>query len=88
MNPYFREAPQQAAPENPENGAPQNPSVCKACGAALAADDKAIYMKLISRNASSFLCIDCLGAQLGCGRGPIEERIRYYRESGNCTLFR
>jgi len=88
MNPYFREAAQQAAPEKPENGAPQDPSVCRTCGAALAADDKAIYMKLISRNATSFLCIDCLGAQLGCGRGPIEERIRYYRESGNCTLFR
>lgn len=88
MNPYFREAARQAAPEQPENGAPQNPSVCRDCGAALAADDKAIYMKLISRNATSFLCIDCLGAQLGCGREPIEERIRYYRESGNCTLFR
>lgn len=88
MNPYFREAARQAAPEQPENGAPQDPSVCRDCGAALAADDKAIYMKLISRNATSFLCIDCLGAQLGCGKGPIEERIRYYRESGNCTLFR
>ncbi|MCH5273306.1 MAG: hypothetical protein J1E35_06510 [Lachnospiraceae bacterium] len=63
-------------------------SVCKTCGAVLAADDKAIYMKLISRTATSFLCIDCLGKQLGCGREPIEERIRYYRESGNCTLFR
>lgn len=88
MNPYFREAAQKTVTEKPADGAPQNSSVCKACGAALAADDKAIYMKLISRNATSFLCIDCLGAQLGCGRGPIEERIRYYRESGNCTLFR
>lgn len=75
-------------PAQPDESKLQNSSVCSACGAALAADDKAIYMKLISRNATSFLCIDCLGAQLGCGREPIEERIRYYRESGNCTLFR
>lgn len=83
MNPYRIQT--GAVPENADMRAA---SVCQNCGAVLAADDKAIYMKLISRNAVSFLCIDCLGKQLGCGRGPIEERIRYYRESGNCTLFR
>jgi biotin operon repressor len=52
------------------------------------ADDIAIYMKLVSRNSEDFLCIDCLGVKLKCGRKPIEERIKYFRESGNCTLFR
>lgn len=65
-----------------------NNKTCRECGTALKGDDIAIYMKLISRNAEDFLCIDCLGVKLKCGRKPIEERIRYYRESGNCTLFR
>lgn len=84
MNPYHP----YVTSANQETPAPANTSVCMNCGASLAADDKAIYMKLISRTATSFLCIDCLGKKLGCGREPIEERIRYYRESGNCTLFR
>lgn len=65
-----------------------NNKTCRECGTLLMADDIAIYMKLVSRNAKDFLCIDCLGLKLKCGRTPIEERIRYYRESGNCTLFR
>ena len=65
-----------------------NNKTCRECKTALTADAIAIYLKLVSRNAEDFLCIDCLGAKLKCGRGPIEERIRYFRESGNCTLFR
>lgn len=61
---------------------------CRKCGAHLTTDEKAIYMKLVSRNASSFLCKDCLAEALHCERKAIEERIRYYRESGNCVLFR
>lgn len=32
--------------------------------------------------------MDCLAARLGCERAVLEERVRYYRESGNCVLFR
>jgi len=65
-----------------------NNKTCKKCGASLSADDIAIYSKMMTRTAQEFLCIDCLGEELKCGREPIEERIRYYRESGNCVLFR
>ena len=61
---------------------------CKECGIALSGDDIAIYLKLVTRYAKEYMCIDCLGKMLKCGREPIEERIRYYRESGNCVLFR
>lgn len=61
---------------------------CRECGAVLSGDDIAIYLKLVSRSAKDYLCIDCLGKMLKCGRKPIEDRIRYYRESGNCVLFR
>ena len=58
------------------------------CSKKLKADEVAIYMKLVSRDAKEFLCIDCLGEKLGCGREPIEAKIRFFRESGNCVLFR
>ncbi|AIQ52153.1 hypothetical protein R70331_11985 [Paenibacillus sp. FSL R7-0331] len=61
---------------------------CRTCGVPLMTDDVAIYLKLVTRNAKDFLCIDCLGEQLKCGREPIEQLIQYFRESGNCVLFR
>ncbi len=61
---------------------------CRQCGNRLVKDEKAINLKLISRAVTEFYCIDCLAKKLGCTRAAIEERIRYYRESGNCTLFR
>ena len=51
-------------------------------------DDKGIYMKMVTRNAREFLCMDCLAQSLGCTRKDLEERVRIFRESGNCTLFR
>lgn len=61
---------------------------CIKCGEALTADDRGIYMKMVSRNADKFLCMTCLAERLRCSREALEERVRYYRESGNCVLFR
>ncbi len=61
---------------------------CTECAAKLTSDDIGIYMKMVSRNAEHFLCMTCLAARLGCRREALEERVRYYRESGNCVLFR
>lgn len=66
----------------------RNPNRCYQCDKSLLADDKAIYMKMVNRGATSFLCMDCLAVQLNCTREALEERVRYYRESGNCVLFR
>lgn len=65
-----------------------NQIVCRECNAVLTGDEIAIYLKLVTRNAKDFLCIDCLSVNLKCERSAIEDRIKYYRESGNCTLFR
>ncbi|MET3941741.1 hypothetical protein ABIC22_004553 [Paenibacillus sp. PvP094] len=62
--------------------------LCTTCQVPLLSDDVGIYLKLVSRTAQQFLCIDCLGVKLNCGRDPIEKLIRYFRESGNCALFR
>lgn len=61
---------------------------CMECGADLYADDIAIHRKLVQRNAEEFYCIDCLGELMGSNRQEIEKLIKYYRESGQCTLFR
>ena len=63
-----------------------NYNTCKQCGAPLGGDDIAIYRKLVYRGAQEFLCIDCLAAYFQCPRAEIEKRIRWYRESGQCTL--
>ena len=65
-----------------------NYKTCKECNAELLADDIAIYRKLVFRNAEEFLCIDCLAGRLSCTREDIEKIIQYYRDSGECTLFR
>ena len=65
-----------------------NYRTCRSCGAPLLSDDLAIYRKLVNRGAEDFLCIGCLADYFKVPRETIEERIRYYRESGECTLFR
>ncbi len=65
-----------------------NFKTCRQCGASLGLDDIAIYRKLVFRAAEDFLCIGCLAEYFKCPREEIEKRIRYYRESGECTLFR
>ncbi len=61
---------------------------CMECGAELFADDIAIHRKLVQRNAEEFYCIDCLAELMGRTRQEIEKLIKYYRDSGQCTLFR
>ena len=65
-----------------------NYKTCRQCGAPLGGDDIAIYKKLVYRAAEDFLCIGCLADYFKVPRAEIEKRIRYYRESGECTLFR
>ena len=65
-----------------------NFETCKQCGAKLMADDIAIYKKMVLRTADEFLCIDCLAKYFNVSRKAIEDKIRYFRESGKCALFR
>ena len=65
-----------------------NYKTCRTCGAELGDDDREIYRKLVYRGAEDFLCISCLADYFKCPKEAIEKRIQYYRESGECTLFR
>lgn len=61
---------------------------CRKCGKKdLSGDEIAIYLKLANRGAKEFLCIDCLAEFFKCDKSEIEARIKYYRDSGECTLF-
>lgn len=61
---------------------------CHKCGKEdLSGDELAIYRKLVNRGATEFLCIDCLAEFFKCDKSEIEARIKYYRDSGECTLF-
>ncbi len=64
-------------------------SNCIKCGKEnLEPDEIAIYKKMINRGATEFMCIDCLADYYRVSRKAIEEKIRFYRESGTCVLFK
>lgn len=63
-----------------------NETTCLQCGRRLKRDEVALHRKLVSRGAQSFLCLSCLSQRFKVDEKVLEEKIRYFRESG-CTLF-
>ncbi|GHU72187.1 hypothetical protein FACS1894184_19800 [Clostridia bacterium] len=59
---------------------------CSKCGKPLGPYDAALTRKLISRVAREYLCIQCLAEFFRVSVDLLEERIRFFRESG-CTMF-
>ncbi len=62
-------------------------SKCFKCGKELEKDEVAIYLKLVNRGAEEYMCIDCLANYYQVSRKAIEEKIRFFKESGKCMLF-
>lgn len=61
---------------------------CFACGAQLHDDDRALYRKLVLRNADEFLCLDCQAGRFNTTRAKLEALIERFRQYGNCGLFK
>ena len=61
--------------------------ICKSCGSKLASDEITLHMKLFSRAAKEFMCLDCQAAYLKVKRSQLEEVIERYHQSGTCVLF-
>lgn len=59
---------------------------CAKCGKELIQLDKALYRKLVSRGAETFMCKECLAEHLGTTGEKLDELAEYYRAQG-CTLF-
>ena len=61
-------------------------SNCIKCGKKLNGNDIGLTKKLINRNSTEFLCIDCLAYKFDCSRDLLEKKIEQFKASG-CTLF-
>lgn len=61
-------------------------AVCISCGRPVTRDEIAVTKKLINRSATQFYCVPCLAKYFEVRPEDIEERIRYFRQTG-CTLF-
>ena len=61
--------------------------LCRQCGAPLTGDEIALYKKLVSRSAETYLCLDCLAEQCAATRDRLEQLIAFFHRTGICTLF-
>ncbi len=60
---------------------------CMRCGKNLKSDEIALYRKLIWREASEYLCIECLAGDLSSTPERLNELIVYFRTKQRCCLF-
>ena len=59
---------------------------CKECNKLLTADEKAVYLKMVNREATSFLCVSCLAKYFDVEEALIYKKIEQFKEVG-CMLF-
>jgi hypothetical protein len=60
---------------------------CKRCNKPLEGDEIALYRKLIWREATEYLCLDCLAKDLSSTPERLRDLIHYYRTKQKCCLF-
>lgn len=63
-----------------------NIKICKVCKKELSKDEIALNKKLIAKDITYFLCIECLAELLGCDTDALINKINKYKEQG-CDLF-
>lgn len=59
---------------------------CMNCGRPLTADEVAVHRKLVSREASRFMCKSCLAAYFDVTEDKIDRKIIQFKRQG-CLLF-
>lgn len=61
---------------------------CISCGKEeISKDEIGLTKKLISKDATSFYCIDCLAEYLSVTADELRDKIEEFKEEG-CTLFK
>ena len=60
---------------------------CLRCGKSLHGDEIALYRKLVMREASHYLCMECLASDLSTTTKRLKELIDYFRDQQKCCLF-
>lgn len=59
---------------------------CKKCSRELTADEIAVYLKMVNRQASEFLCKTCLAQYFKVEEILIDKKIQQFKKNG-CMLF-
>lgn len=59
---------------------------CCKCEKMLSADEISLTRKLIHRNCSEFMCIECMAKYFKVDKNALYEKIKYFKQSG-CILF-
>ena len=60
---------------------------CKKCQKPLSSDEKSLYLKLVSRQATEFLCINCLADYFSVDESVLKQKIKQFKDNG-CLLFK
>ena len=60
---------------------------CMRCRKVLKSDEIALYRKLIWREATEYLCIECLAGDLSSTPERLSQLIDYFRTKQKCCLF-
>ena len=61
-------------------------TTCMNCNRPLTADEVAVHRKLVSREATRFMCKTCLAAYFGVPEEKIDQKIIQFKRQG-CLLF-
>ena len=61
-------------------------AVCRDCGKTVTGDEMGLNLKLIDREASTYLCIGCMANYFGCTEDVLRDKVRRFREIG-CKMF-
>lgn len=61
--------------------------VCYQCNCHICGDEISLNKKLISRSIERYLCLDCMAEGFSVKRQALEDLIRYYHDTGICSLF-
>ncbi len=59
---------------------------CIVCKKTTTFNEIGLSKKLLGRNTTEFLCIDCLAKKFNCTTTLLNEKIEYFKSQG-CTLF-
>lgn len=61
---------------------------CRKCGRELVRNERAIYLRLVDRQAKDeeLLCKACLAAHFGVSVETVDEKIEHFKRTG-CLLF-
>ncbi|MBQ6239150.1 MAG: hypothetical protein IJK56_02165 [Firmicutes bacterium] len=60
--------------------------VCTQCGKSLTFNEIGLHKRLISRDSTEFLCLQCLSKAFHVPEERLKEKIKEYIRQG-CTLF-